>query len=130
MTQQNSPVQESSLTRIQHMLDYAQEAVAMARGYSRADLDTNRMLELALTRLVQIVGEAAWFVSDNFRAQHPQVPWSVIVGTRQKLTHGYDSTRTDEVWSIIQNDLLPLTAQLQAIITPPRPPRPPSSAVA
>ena len=126
MTQQNSPVQEDSLMRIQHMLDYAREAVAMARGHSRADLDTDRMLELSLARLVQIVGEAAWFVSDNFRALHPQVPWRAIIGTRQKLTHGYDSASSDEVWSIIQNDLSPLIVQIQAIISPPPPPQPSS----
>lgn len=123
-------MQEASLTRIQHMLDYSREAVAMARGRSRADLDMDRMLELALTRLVQIVGEAAWFVPNNFRARHTQVPWSAIVGTRQKLTHGYDSARTDEVWSIIQDDLPPLITQLQAIITLPRSPQSPSSAQA
>ena len=112
------------------MLDYAQEAVAMARGHSRTDLDTDRMLELALTRLVELVGEAAWFVPDEFRAQHSQVPWRTIVATRNQLTHGYSSIDLHEVWSIIQDDLSPLIAQLEAIIAPPGFPQSPFSAEA
>ena len=128
MTQRTRLGRRSLNARIQDMLDYAQEAVAMARGRSRAHLDTDRMLELALTRLIELVGEAAWFVSDDFRTQHPQVPWRTIVATRNQLTHGYSSIDLDEVWSIIQADLPPLIMQLQAIITPPPPPHPASSA--
>ena len=87
MTQQNNPAQVDSLVRVRHMLGYSQEAVDTAQGYSRADLDTDRLLNLALTRLVELVGEAAWFVRNEFRVQHPHVPWRVIVGTRQRLTH-------------------------------------------
>ena len=91
----------------------------MARGHSRADLNKDRMLELALTRLVELVGEAAWFVPNEFRAQHPQVPWRMIVATRNQLTHGYSSIDIDKVWGVIQEDLLSLIAQLQAITTQP-----------
>lgn len=45
--------------RLRHMLDHAKEAVAMAQGRKRADLDTDRSLNLALVRLLEIVGEAA-----------------------------------------------------------------------
>ena len=47
------------LMRVRHMLDHAREAVAMVRGRSRADLDTDRQLNLALVRLVEVVGEGA-----------------------------------------------------------------------
>ena len=117
--QPSRPRRRSLHARVQDMLDYAQEAVAMARGHSRADLNKDRMLELALTRLVELVGEAAWFVPNEFRAQHPQVPWRVIVATRNQLTHGYSSIDLDEIWGIIQDDLLPLVAQLQAITVQP-----------
>lgn len=120
MTQQNRPRRRDANARVQDMLEYAQEAVAMAQGRSRVDLNMNRILELALTRLVEIVGEAAWFVPNEFRIQHPQVPWRIIVDTRNQLTHGYDSIDLDEVWHIIQEDLPPLISQLEAIIAPPR----------
>ena len=118
--QPSRPRRRSLHARVQDMLDYAQEAVAMARGHSRADLNKDRMLELALTRLVELVGEAAWFVPDEYREQHSQVPWRVIVATRNQLTHGYSSIDLDEIWGIIQDDLLSLIAQLQAITAQPR----------
>jgi uncharacterized protein with HEPN domain len=45
--------------RLSHMLDHAREAVAMASGRSRDELDTDRQLNLSLARLLEIVGEAA-----------------------------------------------------------------------
>ena len=77
------------------------------------------MLNLALTRLVELVGEAAWFVLNEFRAQHPEVPWADIVGMRQHLTHGYADINYDDVWRVIQEDLPPLIAQIQAITAQP-----------
>ena len=51
--------ERSRTMALQHMLDHAREAVALAQGKSRADLDTDRLLNLALVRLLEIVGEAA-----------------------------------------------------------------------
>lgn len=116
--------------RVQHMFEYSREAVEMARGRSRDDFDMDRMLNLALTRLVQLVGEAAWWVDREFRAQHPEVPWNDIVGMRQHLTHGYADIDFNEVWLTVQVNLPVLISQLQAIISPPPPPRPSSSAAA
>ena len=47
------------IARVSHMLDHAREAVDMVRGRSRGDLDTDRQLNLALVRLVEVIGEAA-----------------------------------------------------------------------
>ena len=44
---------------MRHMLDHDREVVAMAHGRTRRDLDTDRMFQLALTRLIEIIGEAA-----------------------------------------------------------------------
>jgi uncharacterized protein with HEPN domain len=52
---------------LRHMLDHASEAVSLARGKSRPDLDSDRLLQLALTRLVEIVGEAQAGYRRKFR---------------------------------------------------------------
>lgn len=129
MTLDNS-TQIDNWGRVQHMLDYSREAVEMVQRRGRDDFDMDRMLNLALTRLVELVGEAAWFVLNEFRAQHPQVPWTDIVGMRQHLTHGYADIKYNEVWRVVQEDLPVLISQLQAIISPPPPPRPSFSAAA
>ena len=58
------------------MLDHAREAVTLAQGKGRADLDEDRLLELALVRLLEVIGEAASRVSGEECARHPEIPWS------------------------------------------------------
>ena len=102
--------------RLRHMLDYAQEALTLMKGKSRSDLDLDRLLELGITRLVEIVGEAANQVSQQTRNRYGQVPWSQIVGLRNRLVHAYDAVDLDILWDIVEYDLPPLIEQLEAII--------------
>jgi uncharacterized protein with HEPN domain len=102
--------------RIGHMLDHAQEAVDMCRVAKRGDLDTDRKLNLALVRLVEIVGEAANRVSDVGQADLPQIPWAQIVGMRNRIVHGYDSVDFDILWTVICDDLPPLITELKRIL--------------
>lgn len=76
------------------------------------------MMNLALMRLMEIVGEAAARVPDDFRSCHPQEPWRDISDLRNRLIHGYDSINFDILWAIIQTDLPPLIKQLKEIIRP------------
>jgi uncharacterized protein with HEPN domain len=66
--------QHDPLVALRHMLDHAREAVDLAQGRSRDDLDSDRLLQLALTRLVEIVGEAASRVPSELQGRHPQLP--------------------------------------------------------
>lgn len=106
---------KDDLIRLRHMLDSAHEAVELIRGKSRHDLDTNRVLCLALVRLLEIVGEAANRVTISFREQNPEIPWSQIVGLRNRLIHGYNTINLDILWKILTDDLPPLIAQLEKI---------------
>lgn len=85
----------------------------MARGASREDLDRDRKLNLSLTRLLEIVGEAANRLSVETRARFPEVPWPEIVSMRNRLIHGYDSVDLDLVWQVVQGDLPDLIAALE-----------------
>ena len=101
--------------RLRHMLDSAREAVELIHGKSRADLDTNRVLSLALVRLLEIVGEAASKVTTATREQTPDISWSQIVSLRHRLIHGYDTINMDILWKILTDDLPALIGQLQKI---------------
>ena len=83
--------------RLRHMLEHAREAVALVAGKDRSDLDTSRMLSLALVRLIEIIGEAANRVSKTGQKQLSQVPWPQIIGMRNRLIHGYDVVDLDIV---------------------------------
>jgi uncharacterized protein with HEPN domain len=75
-------MQSEDLVRMGHMLDYAREAVTFAAGKSNSDLESDRMLVLALTRAIEIIGEAAANISQDYRDRHPDIPWKPIVGMR------------------------------------------------
>ncbi len=106
---------DESVVRLRHMLDHAREAVAMAKGKTRDDLRTNRMLNLALVRLLEIVGEAASRTPLDERTQHSDIPWAQIVGLRNRLIHGYDSVDFEILWQIVSHDLPPLILALERI---------------
>lgn len=105
------------LIALRHMLSHAEEAVTLAHGRARADLDSDRMLNLALTRLLEIIGEAAGRVPKQHCEQHPEIPWPQIVSLRNRLIHGYDSVDFDILWQILSSDLPPLIADLKLILT-------------
>jgi uncharacterized protein with HEPN domain len=98
------------------MLDHASEAIEMAGGRRREDLDKDRMLNLSLVRLVEIVGEAATHVSQTNRSRFSNIPWPQIVGLRNRLIHGYDQVDFEVLWKIIQEDLPPLVVELRRIL--------------
>jgi uncharacterized protein with HEPN domain len=100
------------------MMDSAMEAVELIQGKSRADLDTNRVVSLALVRLLEIVGEAANKVTIATQMQYPNIPWSQIVSLRNRLIQGYDTINLDILWKILSDDLPPLIAQFKMIKYP------------
>ena len=102
--------------RLLHMRDYARQAVEMIRGRSREALDTDAMLRLALTHLVELVGEAASQVPTAVRQEHPQIPWQKVIGMRHRLVHGYDKVDYHILWHTVASNLPPLIETLERML--------------
>lgn len=100
---------------LKDMLSHACEAVELIENESREAFQQNRVMQLALTRLVEILGEAANRVSQSTRQRTPDVPWAQIVGMRNRLVHGYDVIDYDLLWDTITSDLPPLITTLKSI---------------
>jgi uncharacterized protein with HEPN domain len=98
------------------MRDHAREATDLVAGKARGDLDADRVLALALVRLLEIVGEAANRVPAQERDRHPAVPWSQVIGLRNRLIHAYDHVDLDILWEILTRHLPALVAELDAIL--------------
>jgi uncharacterized protein with HEPN domain len=98
------------------MLDRAKEAVDLLVGKEKADLSGNRVLELALVRLVEIVGEAANRLPVEDQLYYPSIPWKEIVGMRNRLVHGYDAIDLDVLWDTVLIDLPQLIEELERIL--------------
>jgi uncharacterized protein with HEPN domain len=111
------PQREARVT-LRQILDHAREASAMVQGRDRQALDGNRMLALALVRLLEIIGEAAGRVPSEERGKCPDISWAELVALRNRLIHAYDQVDLDIVWEIATRDLPDLIRALEQIPGP------------
>lgn len=109
---------KDDLVYVGHMLDKAHEALSLVRGKTRQDYDHDTALRLALTHLIQVIGEAARHVSQEFRGRYPQIPWDAIAGMRSKIVHDYMNVDEDIVWDSVIQELPPLIEELEKIVPP------------
>ncbi len=98
------------------MLEAAEKAIRIVRGRQRADFEKDEVLVLAITRLLEIIGEAANGVGPTLREGYSHVPWKEMVSLRNRLTHGYFDVDYDVVWQIVCFDIPNLFEHLTAII--------------
>jgi uncharacterized protein with HEPN domain len=101
---------------IKHMIDTANKAIGFVIDFDRKEFDSNELLRLSLTHLLQVIGEAARRISPEFRSIYPTIPWKAIVGMRSKVVHDYLDVDEDVVWSTVKNDLPFIVSELLKII--------------
>ena len=99
-----------------HMLDMARKAAERLGSQERLAYDADEDLRLALTHLVQVIGEAASRVSAEFRSAHPEIPWASIIGMRHRIVHDYLNVDEDIVWSTVTQELPRLVEQLGPLV--------------
>jgi uncharacterized protein with HEPN domain len=75
--------------RLRHLVEAAKKAIAFSEGRTRQDLDSDEMLRLAVTKLVEIVGEAAKYTTEATRDRYPEMPWAAASRMRDRLVHHY-----------------------------------------
>ncbi len=102
--------------RLRHMLDAAKEAMELAEGKSRNDIENERLLNLSLVRLIEVVGEAANRVSAEGQSRYPKIPWPAIIGMRNRMIHGYDNIDFSILYKTINEDLQSLAVELEKIL--------------
>ena len=107
---------ESDRIRLRHMLEAASEALTFVRGRQRPDLDTDRMLALALVKEIEIIGEAASNISPELMAESSQIPWSKTIGMRHRLVHAYSEIDLDILWATVTNALPPLIGEIERLL--------------
>jgi uncharacterized protein with HEPN domain len=98
---------------MEQMLAHAREAYDLIHGTTSAELREHRVLQLAVLKLIEIVGEAARRVSPGTQVRHPDVPWREAITTRNRISHGYDTVDYALVWDTVAGDFPPLIAALE-----------------
>jgi uncharacterized protein with HEPN domain len=111
----------SDLLYFGHMLDAARGIQSRVGGRTRAEFDGNEDLQIVLTHLLQIIGEAARNVPEATRNANPDIQWIEIIGMRHRIVHDYTRINLDVVWKSATDHVPRLIAALEKI-TPPEPP--------
>ena len=96
----------------------ARRAMSYMEGSSRAEFEQNEMLQDAIIRPLEILGEAASRVSEDYQEAHPEIPWHKMIGMRNRLIHEYFRVNYGAVWDTVQDDLPELIRLLKSIVPP------------
>lgn len=108
---------KDNFVRIKHMLDAALAIHKFIQERDRSDLENDLMLSSALIRQLEIMGEAAGGISNDFREEHPSIPWRTIVGMRNRLIHAYFDINLNIVWNAVVVEVPKIIPELKDIIS-------------
>jgi uncharacterized protein with HEPN domain len=101
---------------LEDMLSAIDQIEKYLEGISFEDFCHDQMRQDAVVRRLEVIGEAARFLSEDFRSRYPQIPWQDIIGMRHKLAHDYFEVDLRVVWDTVQFDLPQLKLWLQEIL--------------
>lgn len=101
---------------LQHVLDAILAIERFTGGVTYEQFVRNEMMQQAVVRELEIVGEAGRNLSEEFRTQHPEIPWREIIGMRNRIIHAYFDLDLGAVWDAVQLDVPTLKLQIETIL--------------
>ena len=101
---------------VQDMIEFCDRVLSYTEGLDQKAFLADRRTHDATLRNLELVGEAATHVPSEVRKAHPDIPWHAIIGTRNRLAHGYLHISDDIIWSIIQDAVPELALSLRALL--------------
>jgi uncharacterized protein with HEPN domain len=96
----------------------ARKVQRFVAGMTYAEFRANELVQSAVVRELQVIGEAARALTDETRAMHPEINWRRVVGMRNRLVHEYFSISLEIVWKTVQTEVAPLVSQLEQYAPP------------
>ncbi len=100
---------------ITDMMAFAENVISYTDGFDQERFINSGITYDATLRNLELIGEAATHVPTEIREQYPNIPWRMIIATRNKLIHGYLGIDNDTLWNVIQSDVPELLNQLQQV---------------
>ena len=102
--------------RLVHMLTAIDNLMEGSKRYTVEQAEKDSIIFFGFVKQVEIIGEATYKLTKEFRAAHPEIEWDVIENMRHVLVHGYYAITPHKVWHVIQNDLPVLRPQIERFI--------------
>lgn len=97
------------------MIDFVGKVLTYTEGLDQASFVASGLTYDATLRNLELIGEAATHIPGAVRDAHPEIPWRMIIATRNRLIHGYLGIDNDTLWSIIRDDIPELLPMLQKL---------------
>ena len=102
--------------RLEHILTGIDDAISFADQVTFEELADDKLHTYALVHSIQIIGEAAYKLTKEFRDSHPEVEWRDIIGLRHVLVHDYYTVDLSLLWNVVHEELPPLREQIVAYL--------------
>ena len=100
------------------MLQAARKAAAFAADLTYPQFQESDLHQNAIVKVLEVIGEAASRITTDTHRAHPQIPWSQIIGLRNRVVHGYFDVDLELIWQIVHQDIPILIDQLQDLLPP------------
>ena len=100
---------------IDDMIRFCERVLTFTKETSRAEFPGDPMRYDATVRNIELVGEAATRIPESVRREYPEIPWRMMIATRNQLIHGYAGIDDDVLWSIVQTDIPALLERLRLL---------------
>src|SRR3989338_7137286 len=109
-------MKKNNLLYIKHILDAISQIEEYVQGISHKDFISNKMVQDAVIRQIEIIGEATKNLSKEVKEKYKDTPWRKMAGMRDKLVHGYFGVDLEAVWEAVEKDIPALRKRIKSII--------------
>ena len=101
---------------IRHIMDSISRIERYTKGMGKRDFLGDELVQAGVVRELEIIGEAAKQLSQNFKTKHDNIPWKMMAGMRDKLIHDYFGVDMDAVWNTLVIDIPRMKGKIQKLL--------------
>lgn len=101
---------------VRDMVEFINNVESYTQGFTKSSFKNSRITYDATVRNIELIGEAASKVPTEIQARYTNIPWRLLIATRNRLIHGYFGIDDDILWDIVSNDLTSLKDELRILL--------------
>ena len=109
-------MKKDNIVFIRHIKDAIELIINFTKNYDNKRFVNDVLIQSAVVRQIEIIGEAVKNLTPEFKRKYPQIPWRDIIGMRDKLIHQYFGVDLNRVWNVVKKDLAVLKAEIKNIL--------------